>query len=147
MTKTFEFRLEKVLELRRLKEDVAQREFAAAQKAVAEQNQTILGLMSNEDEVKKGLRAAQQPSIDVERLRLAAGCLAALEQRMRREYDALQGLVRVEIEKRRQLTEARKDVRVLERFRETQVRRYRLDLDRTERKFLDEVGQNLAKGA
>ena len=147
MSKVFEFRLEKVLELRRLQEDVAQREFAVAQKAVAGQNQTILGLMTEEDDVKKSLRAAQQRSIDVDRLRLAGGCLAALERRLRREYDALQELVTVEIEKRRRLTEARKGVRVLERFRERQFLLYRQELDRQERKFLDEIGQNLAKGA
>jgi flagellar FliJ protein len=147
MAKVFEFRLEKILELRRLLEDAAQREFAVAQNAVAGQNQTILGLMTDEDEMKKSLRAAQQPSIHVPQLRLAADGLVALERRLHREYDALQTLVKVEIEKRRLLTEARKAVRVLERLRERQLLLHCQELDRQERKVLDEIGQNLAKGA
>ncbi len=147
MTKAFDFRLEKVLELRRIKEDAAQREFAVAERAVADRNQAILGLMTEEDEGKNYVREAQQQAVEVQTLRVAAGCLLALERRLSREYEALQGLVQVEMEKRRLLTEARKDVRVLERFREKELGRYRQELDRDERKFLDEIGQNLAKGA
>lgn len=147
MTKAFEFRLEKVLDLRRLKEEAAQRAFAAAQQAVADRNQSILVLMAEEDEVRNCLRDAQQRSVEVQKLRLAAGCLVALERRLGREYEALQEQVKVEMEKRRVLTEARKDVRVLERLRDKQLGVYRQEVDRDERKFLDEIGQNLAKGA
>ena len=147
MTKAFEFRLEKLLEVRRVKEDAAVREFAAAQAAVAERNRIILELMGNEDLAKKELRAAQEGPLDMARIRQAGVYLVALERLLRREYDLLQELVKVEIDKRHVMTEARKRVRVLERAREGKLRLYRQDLDLQERVFLDEVGQNLAKGA
>jgi flagellar FliJ protein len=147
MAKPFEFRLEKLLGVRRMKEEVAQRELAAAHQAVDDRNRVILELMSQEDAAKKDLRELQQSTIDVQRLRLTGGFLVALERLLQREYEALQNLVKIEIEKRTELIDARKDVRVLERAREKKLQLHRRDLDRQERKFLDEIGQNFAKGA
>ncbi len=147
MSKAFEFRLQKLLELRRLEEEAAQREFAAAQQAVVERNQAILGLLTQEEEGRQDLRTQQERAIDVVRLRMTGEYLVSIELLIGRERAVLQDLTRVELDKRLRLTEALKGVRVLERFRERQLRRYREELDLEERKFLDEIGQNLAKGA
>src|SRR5436190_23255633 len=148
MAKAFEFRLEKLLDVRRAKEEAAQRELAAARQAVDVRNAVILDLMNREDDAKSDLRVLQQGgAIDLERLRLSAEFVGAVERQLRREYEALQRLVLAEMEKREKLTQARKDVRVLERNREQKVRLHRQDLDLQERKFLDELGGNLAKGA
>jgi flagellar FliJ protein len=147
MTKAFEFRLQKLLELRRLEEETAQREFAAAQEAVAQRNRAILALLSEEEKGRRDLRAQQERAIDVARLRMAGEYLEALGRQLGRERSEMEVLAKAELEKRRRLTEALKGVRVLERFRERQLRRYRQELDLEERKFLDEIGQNLAKGA
>jgi flagellar FliJ protein len=147
MAKAFEFRLEKLLDLRRLKEDAAQRDFMAAQQAVAERNRMILALMNQADEGRGELRARQQRAVDVGRLKLADEFLVAMERLLQREQVALQELVKRELEKRRLLTEARKGVRVLERFRERKLLLHGRELDLEERRFLDEVGQSLAKGA
>lgn len=142
--KAFRFRLEQLLEVRRLKQDVAQRELAAAQAAVAERNRVILDLMNQEDDAKRDLRAMQERALDVDRLRLAGEFLVAMERLLRREYEALQTLVLAEMEKRRLLTEARKGVRVLERVREKKAQLHRKELDLEERKFLDEIGRRTA---
>ncbi len=147
MAKAFDFRLEKLLEFRRRHEDAAQAEVAAANRAVAEKNQVILGLMTEEDAAKDEIRAAQEGAIDVERLRRAGDYAGSLERRLQREYLALQELVKAEMEKRNRLAEIHKGVRVLERFRERKLTLHKLELDREERRFLDEIGRNLAKGA
>jgi flagellar FliJ protein len=148
MAKSFAFRLEKLLEVRRAKEEAAQRELASARQAVEVRNAVILDLMNREDDAKNDLRALQQAgAVDVDRLRLSTEFLGALERQLRREYEALQRLVQVEMEKRERLSDARKEVRVLERHREREQVVYRQDLDRQERQFLDEIGGNLAKGA
>jgi flagellar protein FliJ len=147
MAKAFDFRLEKLLELRRRKEESAAREVAVANQAVAEKNRVILELMSDEDAAKDEMRGAQLGTVDVDRLQRAGEYFAILDRRLQREYLALQDLVKVEMEKRNLLSEAHKGVRVLERFRERKVQLHRLELDREERRFLDELGQNLAKGA
>jgi len=147
MAKAFDFRLEKLLDLRRRKEEAARREVAAANQAVAGKNQAILELMSEEDAAKDQMREAQQGTIDVDHLRRTGEYAATLERHLQREYLALQDLVKVEMEKRTLLAEAHKGVRVLERFRDRKVQLHQLDLDREERRFLDEIGRNLAKGA
>ena len=148
MAKTFEFRLEKLLEIRRLKEDVARREAAAARQAVDVRNEIILELMSREDAAKADLRSLQGAgSVAVDRLRLATEFLSALGRQLAREYALLQQLVQAEMEKQERLTQARKDVRVLERHREREVVQHRRDLDLEERRFLDEIGGSMAKGA
>jgi flagellar protein FliJ len=144
MAKAFQFRLEQLLEVRRLKENAALGELAAAHQAVDERNRILLGLMTEEDQAKQDLRALQERAVDVPRLRLAGEFLVAMERLLKREVETLQNLVMVEIEKRRLLTEARKGVRVLERVREKKERLHRQGLEVEERKFLDEIGRRTA---
>jgi|SRR5579859_3694647 len=147
MAKAFQFRLEQLLGIRRQREALAQRDLAAAQQAVAARNQSLLFLMDQEEQARNELRAQQERGIDVGRLRLADDYLVSLGRLLRREQETLHDLVRTEIERRQQLIEARKGVKVLERFRQTKLRRHDQDANLEERKFLDEIGQNLAKGA
>src|SRR3954469_6743106 len=147
MAKAFEFRLEKLLQLRRLEEEAAQRELAAVRQAVEVQNEAILNLVAEADQTRQVFRSFQERTIDVGRLRQTGDYLDWVERLLRRERSAMQDLEQAETEKRRRLTEALKSVRVLERFRERQLRHWRQGLDLEERKFLDEIGQNLAKGA
>src|SRR5262245_51271584 len=147
MAKAFDFRLEKLLELRRHREDAARRAVAAANQAVAERNRIILGLMGDEDAAKDESREALRGTNDVARIRREWEYVETLERRLQQEYLTLQDLVKAEMEKRNRLAEVHKGVRVLERFRERKVQLHRLELDREERRFLDELGQNLAKGA
>lgn len=147
MAKAFEFRLQKLLDLRRLEEEAAQRELAMAQKAVAERNRVIVRLLADEEQARDDLRLLQAGDVDIVRVRRTGEFLDSLGRSLDRERSTLRELETSEFEKRRRLTEALKGVRVLERFRERQLRRWREGLDREERKFLDEIGQNLAKGA
>ena len=144
MAKSFQFRLEKVLDVRRLQEKSAQRELAAAQQAVAERNRIILGLMGREDDAKRELRELQERVVDVTKLRMAGEYAASLERQLRKEYETLQAQVLVEMQKRQQLTEARKGVRVMEKLRDKQARSHRQGMDREERNFLDELGRRTA---
>jgi flagellar FliJ protein len=147
MARAFQFRLEQLLGIRRQREELAQRDLASAQQAVADRNRSIHFLMTQEEQAKNDLRAHQERGIDVGRLRLADDYLISLGRLLRREQETLHDLVRTETERRQQLIEARKGVKVLERFRETKLRRHSRESDNEERKFLDEIGQNLAKGA
>jgi flagellar FliJ protein len=147
VAKAFQFRLEQLLGIRRQKEELAQRDLAAAQQAVAARNASILFLMDQEEQAKNELRAQQECGIDVGRLKLADDYLVSLSRLLRREQETLHDLVRTEIERRQQLIEARKGVKVLERFRQTKLRRHHQEASLEERKVLDEIGQNIAKGA
>lgn len=143
MPKAFAFRFEQVLGIRRLKEDIAERDLAVAQKAVRAQNERLLRLMSEEQDGKETLRGLRQKTINIVQLRLQEGYLGAVERRIREAGAKLRELGSVEIEKRRILTEARKDVRVLEKYKERRFQAWRREQDLAEQKFLDEVAQNM----
>jgi len=145
MAKAFRFRFEEVLGVRRLKEDQAQRELGLAQAAVRAQNLEIARLASEESEGKNALRGLRQNLVNIVRLRVQEGYLSSLERRIRQALERLQALVHVEGDKRRALVEARREVRVLERYRERQLRAWQYAQDLEERKFLDEVTQNMAR--
>jgi flagellar FliJ protein len=147
MAKAFQFRLEQLLGIRRQREELARRDLAAAQEAVAARNRSILFLMDQEEQAKRDVKAEQERAVDVGRLLLADEYRASLGRLLRREQESLNDLVLVEIDRRQRLVEARKGVRVLERFRETKLRQHLEAAGLEERKFLDEVGQNFAKGA
>jgi flagellar export protein FliJ len=145
MAGKFVFRFEQVLGVRRLKEDQAARDLAIAQQAVREQNLAIARLGAEESQGKDELRGLRQSTLNIVRVRLQEGYLSALERRIRSALDRQQALAKVESEKRRALTEARKEVRVLERYRERQRRAWQVREDLAERKFLDEVSQNMVE--
>jgi flagellar export protein FliJ len=144
MSKAFKFRFEQMLDVRRLKEDIAKRDLALAQQGVREQNRAIVRLLAEEREGKEALRGLKRDVLDIARLRLQEGYLYALERRIRAAAERLQDLGQVEEQKRRDLTEARKEVRVLESHRERQLKAWQNGQDLAERKFLDEVAQNIA---
>lgn len=137
MTKSFQFRLEPLLKVRRLAEDAARRELALARKDAAEQDRKLRDLLDQEEEAGKS--PGGRGGLDVVWLRTLQEYRASLEVRIRREHDRLQELVQAEAGKRRALAEAAKGVKVLERLRERQERRFRQELERQEQKFLDEV--------
>ena len=144
MPRSFKFRFEQVLGVRRLKEDLAKRDLALAQLAVREQNQRIVRLLAEEDEGKDAIRGLKKNSVNIVQLRLQEGYLAALERRIREAAGRLQELGEVEAVKRQALADARREVRVLEKYRERQLGAWRVGQDLAERKFLYEVSRYVA---
>jgi len=141
-TKAFAFRFESLLNLRRLKEDQARAEFARARRDVLAQNEILLASLKEEQEGKAAARELKKSAIDPVQLALHDGYARALERRIRREFERLQELARIEAEKRRILTRRMKDVKVLERLRERRAAAHALEEGREEQKVLDEVAQN-----
>jgi len=71
MGRTFSFRLEKLLEARRLAEGAAERELAQARRAVALCEAAVLGLLRSQEEAREELRGLQQGALDARRLAMA----------------------------------------------------------------------------
>lgn len=140
--KPFAFRLERLLDVRRVREEIARREFAAARAASEAQAAKLAALREEEEGARERRRALRQATLDVARLGLEDQALAALARTIRREEARRDDLAR-ELEARRgALDRAHRAVRVLERFREKQVRAGRAAAARREQKVLDEVAQN-----
>jgi flagellar FliJ protein len=143
MSKPFTFRFEQMLEIRRLKEDIAERDLGVVQKAVRAQSDHLFRLRAEEEDGKGTLRGLKQKTLNLVQLRLHEGYLASVERRIREASAKLWDLGQVELEKRRLLVEARKEVRVLEKYRDRRFQAWRQEEDREERRVLDEVAQNM----
>jgi flagellar protein FliJ len=143
----FRFRLERFLDIRRAKEDVAQREFARAAREAREETGRLAALLAEEEESKRASRERRRGPLDLAALRLQEGYLSAVDRRVRASRERLLELGRAEAEKRRALVEAMKAVKVLERFRERKLAEWTRSLDREERKVLDEAAHAGREGA
>jgi flagellar export protein FliJ len=145
MTKVFTFRLERLLEVRRLREEIARRDWGVAQRELRDQKRRVLELLLEEDQGKSAVRSIKVKLLNLDQLRLHESYLSSLERRISEARARFQELLKAEAEKRRLTVEARKRVRVLERFREKKRQAYLYEAGRQEQKFLDEVAQNASR--
>jgi flagellar export protein FliJ len=144
MPKAFTFQLDPVLRYRRHLEQEKRRKLANARRAVLEQNRLLLDLVREEKAGKQDLGDMKgRGTLSIEQVRLHEQYLNSLAGRIRREYATLQVRLLDEERSRRELAEARKKVRVLERLRERRRAAYDYELARQERKELDEIGLNM----
>ncbi len=145
MAKVFRFRLDRVLEIRRVHEEMKKKELAQVRKAVSSQQGDILQLLMKLDQGKGVSRDLRRSSIDMTFLRMQEQYVNGLMRGIQKSYQVLQGHVLEENKKKAELSEASKKVRVLERLREKKKAEYMVDLGREEQKFLDEVAQNIER--
>ena len=147
MAKKFRFRLDRVLEIRKLHEEMKKKELAQARMAVTQQQNDILQLLIKLDQGKGVSRDLRKQAIDMTSLRLQEQYLNGLMRGIQSSHQTLQGFVVDEKKKQLELAEASKKVRVLERLKEKKKAEYMLDVSREEQKFLDEVAQNMMRRA
>ena len=139
MAKGFRFRLERLLDLRRAKEGVAQRALADARRAVEEEERRLAELLAEAEEGRRTSRGQRKGLLDLDVLRLQERYRNTIEERIGTSRERLLALGKAEQEARASLTEAMKAVKVLERVREKRLAEWTRAEDREERKFLDEV--------
>ncbi len=138
----FKFRLATLMRIRQQVRDQRRGQLAEAYDAESQLKQRAEDLNQDlrqlNDEYR---RAGGTGSVDVDRLLAAQRyevVLRSQRQQLREQIDMLA----TEIERRRlALVEADRDVRVLEKLREKQLRRHREEEGRRETKRLDEVAQ------
>jgi len=136
----FTFRLATLLRLREAARDERRSELAEAYRIDDLLKRQGDGLAEEMGRLRVQCRMAAGPGpVDVDRLVEAHRYELALRahgQRVARQREAVAG----EIGRRQQaLVEANRDVRVLQKLRERQARRFRTEQDRREIKQLDEV--------
>ena len=144
MPRVFKYKLEPVLRYRKRLEEGKRRVLAKARRAVMEQNQVLLQLLRDEGNAKKDFGEMKKlPTLLVGRLRLQEQYINSLARRIRQEYRVLQEKLLAEASARRDLAEARKKARVLEKLKDRRKADYDYELKRIERKEMDEVGLNV----
>jgi len=136
----FKFRLATLLRLRETTRDERGAELAAAYRADQLLQRQLARLIADLEELKAAARRAAGPGrVNVEQLVEAQRYQRTLESRQSQVNEERAALA-AEIERRRQaLLAAEREVRTLEKLRETRHARHRQDDNRREIKQLDEV--------
>jgi flagellar FliJ protein len=142
----FRFRLERLLEIRRAREEAAQRAHAEARRAVDDESRRLAALVEEEDAGRRASRDLRRGVLDLASLQIQEIVQNALERRIRTSRERLAELQRAELDMRLTLTEAMKAVKVLERVREKRLAEWTRARDVEERKTLDEVALGRAAG-
>lgn len=147
MAQIFTFRLDGVLEYRRLKQEMARRDETRARHALTEHNRGVLEILREQEDARRELVAMKGHELDIARLRLQEGYLEVLDRRLRRALDRLQELAVEERDTRARLRDEARKVRALERLRDRRKTAHVRVQDRRERIFLDEVGSRKLREA
>ena len=136
----FKFRLATLLRLRETTRDERRAELAAAYRADQVLQRQLARLSAELEELKAAARRAAGPGrVNVEQLVEAQRYQQTIESRQCQVNEERAALA-AEIERRRQaLLAAEREVRTLEKLRETRHARHRQDENRREIKQLDEV--------
>lgn len=139
----FKFSLQTVLDVRRLREEKIQKEFSAIQAERAESLRKVRAYEEQKEVMRlhqRELRAGKRTTVVSE-----DWCMSALSDytvRIMLEARRLQEInVRLE-EKRKELIQAQKDRKVLEKLEEKQREDYVNEAAREEQSFLDELAQH-----
>lgn len=136
----FKFRLQKLLEVRQLREDALRQELARAQEAVRREKAVLEKLRAARGAALEGLRANVDGALDVQWIAAYHRYLEFLACRIEEQRAVVDRAVREEALKREALIAARRARKVVEKLRERAYARYREEVSRSEQAFLDEVG-------
>ena len=139
MPKAFRFRFDPVLRYRRIWEERRKRDFAVARMDV-ERQQGLLGKLRESERLeRKELEGLRRGSLDLAAIRMHMTYMSAIGRQIAVGDLELIRLREVEEEKRQDYSRARRDVAVLEKYRDNQRDAHNKDLDRVEQKNLDEI--------
>ncbi|MFZ5924105.1 MAG: flagellar export protein FliJ [Bacillota bacterium] len=135
----FEFRLQKLLEVRRLRENLRRQELAEARQALDRERSTLARLEEACEEVVQELRAGSEGALDVDRIAIYHRYLGLLTRHIEDQRAAVDRLAREEASKRAAVIAARRERMMVEKLKERAYARYREEVARMEQAFLDEV--------
>jgi len=138
--KRFDFKLEKVLGHRGVREAQKKRLFAEAQRAIATQREQIRIIEGEIHKQMAELRTRCVENVDVRDVvarRLYTSYLQSAAALANETLASLRGQLEV---RRKELVQASKEKKVLERVREKRFREHVYEMDREEQRFIDELG-------
>ncbi len=136
----FQFQFQKLLELRRNARDLCRDELAQACQAERLLRDEMEGIAAEQVQVQKSIRKASQPgSVPIDQLIGAHRYQLALAAQLRTlEHRSAQLAIQIECSRER-LSEAQRQLRVIERLFEKQKTRHQQKIAAQERRHLDEV--------
>ena len=152
--KQFQFRLQKVMETTRIKEEIKKRELAKAMQKLRDneaQLETLLGEL--EEHISYIESCHKRSTLKVSELSYLSGYMEKLGREILAQTKKIARLAEEVRVYREKLMEITKDKKVLERLKDKKYEEFKKKLRSMEQKFMDEVstrsyinGNNKAKG-
>ena len=135
----FRFRFKTVLRVRELNEKTKQKDFAAQQARLMEEQRKLKKIIKEQNRNKEALRISLTGTMNVEALINRNFFGFKLEDDEKKQTEAM-GQEELELGKKRmELIKASREKRIIERLQEKDLKAYQQHLDRMETAFLDEV--------
>jgi flagellar FliJ protein len=135
----FSFRLEPVLDYREIREDLAQRRLADAMREAARVEEVLAGLRQRRERLIEEMAMSQDGAVNLVQVQQCVDYLGYLLACIDRTRAELAEMVAHVEQRRRELVEATRDKKVLERVKERDFAEYVREAQALEQKFLDEV--------
>ena len=141
--KKFEFRLQRIMEVKEEIEKQKERDFAIAKRKALEEEYKLSEIKIQYENCWKDIEnKTSQQTVDTSEIRQYYQYLQKLEGDIERQFICLQE-TNAEVEKRRDiLIEATKERKILENLKGRKLASYQEELNRVEQNFFDEIAGN-----
>lgn len=137
--KAFRFRLEKLLDIRIMKEKLAQSELLARKAKVLQEQQKLQKLKAHEQEVYLMMEPKPGEAFDVEERMMMERYVKTVQQDQERQEIQIQKAEQAVREQEAVLKQAGIDVKVLEKLKEKQHEEFKAEALRENAYFLDDL--------
>jgi flagellar FliJ protein len=139
----YKFILEPVLNQRKSVEESLQKELAVFKKMLAEEKKVLAFFKKAEDDVLKELKQKKKKSITVFDILLYVRFTEQLSRDIEKQEERVLDLKKRFDEKRKDLIEAMKKRKVMEKLKEKRFKLYQQEVTKKEQGFLNEVAINM----
>ncbi|MFC1513499.1 flagellar export protein FliJ [candidate division KSB1 bacterium] len=137
--KRFNYRLQRVLDIKNTIEEVKRRDFLTAQSKLIDEENELKKIFEIRENYQKDLSEQEKREIDLKIIQLYYNFFNSLELRMKYQNNMI-NLAKEEMEKRREiLVEAVKETKVLEKLKEKKLEEYNYEAGKEEQSINDEI--------
>lgn len=139
----FQFRLQRVLELRKRKEEEKERELAHLKKMLNEAEEFLEELKNESSKVSEAigrLHQNERQSLDMQELLRYYDYLERMQRDIVSQIDAIETIIVNINRKRQELVEASKERQIIEKLKENKYKKFKDYVDQWENRFIDEMG-------
>ena len=137
----FQFRLQKVMQARQFKEEIAKKNLATAQTALKEELQFLGRLEAFHRDAMIQMEAHIEGQVNVADVLLDIAYISSLSEEIAAQQRKIVQRTEEVERKRQMLVEASKDKKMLERIRERRYLAYLQEANRAEQAVIDEIAQ------
>ena len=138
--KPFRFRLETLLDFRKMQKEQSQITFLKATNQLRIEKEKLMGLESKLAENIQLLRVSQQQSLTVEKLKFFQHYFDKINKDILQQNQSIAHAKEYCDECLQKFAEAEKNHKIVEKFREKKLQHYQIEAIQEDQKLLDEIG-------